>query len=182
LPGIASKFQKRQGKKMEKKKAETIRSWEIVFPNDANPQQTMFGGKLMAIMDKTAGIAASRYSRRIAVTASTEAMDFINPVQVGDRIQTSAKVVWVGRTSMVVKVDVVAENPLSGERKPCTSAHFNFVAFDEDNCPTVVPSLLVETKEEKQEYRIAEIIKQQAMERKKQIRETESSYQRKIKK
>jgi acyl-CoA hydrolase len=167
---------------MEKKKAETIRSWEIVFPNDANPQQTMFGGELMAIMDKIAGIAAARYSRRIAVTASTEAMDFINPVQVGDRIQTTSKVVWVGRTSMVVKVDVVAENPLSGERKPCTSAHFNFVALDENNCPTEVPPLLVETKEEKQEYRIAEIIKQQAMERKKQIRETETNYQRKIKK
>lgn len=161
---------------MNKKKAETIRSWEIVFPNDANPQQTMFGGKLMATMDKIAGIAASRYSRRIAVTASTEAMDFITPVQVGDRIQTSAKVVWVGKTSMVVKVDVVAENPLTGDRKPCTSAHFNFVALDKENKPTSVPPLLVETKEEKQEYRIAEIIKHQAIERKKQIRETESSY------
>ena len=90
---------------MEKKKAETIRSWEIVFPNDANPQQTMFGGKLMATMDKIAGIAASRYSKRIAVTASTEAMDFINPVQVGDRIQTSAKVVWVGNQG---KIDIFA--------------------------------------------------------------------------
>ncbi len=160
---------------MEKKKAETIRSWEIVFPNDANPQQTMFGGKLMAIMDKTAGIAASRYSKRIVVTASTEAMDFINPVYVGERTVTSAKVVWVGKTSLVVKVDVVAENPLTGERRPCTSAHFNFVALDENNNPCPVPPLLVESREEKREYQIAEIVKKQAIERKKQIQETQES-------
>lgn len=160
---------------MENKKAETIRSWEIVFPNDANPQQTMFGGKLMVIMDKTAGIAASRYSKRIVVTASTEAMDFITPVYVGDRIRTTAKVVWAGKTSLVVKVDVEAEDPLTGERRHCTSAHFNFVALDENNNPTAVPPLLVETPEEKREYQIAEIVKKQAMERKKQIQETRES-------
>jgi len=160
---------------MEKKKAETIRSWEIVFPNDANPQQTMFGGKLMATMDKTAGIAASRYSKRIVVTASTEAMDFINPVYVGERTITSAKVVWVGKTSLVVRVEVEAENPLTGERRPCTLAHFNFVALDEDNNPVQVPPLLVETREEKREYQIAEIVKKQAIERKKQIKEAQES-------
>lgn len=158
---------------MEKRKAETIRSWEIVFPNDANPQQTMFGGKLMAIMDKTAGIAASRYSKRIVVTASTEAMDFITPVYVGDRLRTTAKVVWVGKTSLVVKVDVEAEDQLTGERRHCTSAHFNFVALDENNKPAAVPPLLVETPEEKREYQIAEIVKKQAMERKKQIQAAE---------
>ena len=65
---------------MDKKKAQALSSWDIVFPNDANPLGTMFGGKLMAIMDEMAGIAASRFCNRPAVTASTEAFIFKNPV------------------------------------------------------------------------------------------------------
>ncbi len=158
---------------MKPKRAETIRSWEIVFPNDANPVGTMFGGKLMAIMDKIAAIAASRYAERIAVTASTEAMDFKCPVKVGDRIQTFARVVWVGRTSLVVKVDVYAENPLTHKREHTTTAHFNFVALDEKGKPAPVPPLLLETEEDRREWEIAEIVKKKALERKERIRETE---------
>lgn len=158
---------------MKPQKAQTVHSWEIVFPNDANPQKTMFGGKLMAIMDKTAAIAASQYAKRLVVTASTEAMDFINPVYVGDRIKTTARVVWVGHSSMVVKVDVVAENPLKQERRHCVSAHFNFVALNENNKPNPVPPILVETDIEKREYMIAEIVKKKALERKQKIAETQ---------
>ena len=161
---------------MKPKKPITIRSWEIVFPNDANPQLTMFGGKLMSIMDKMAAIAASQYAKRMVVTASTEAMDFINPVYVGDRIQTTATVVWVGQTSLVVKVDVMAENPLSEGRRHCVSAHFNFVALDKDNKPCSVPPLLLETEDEKREHRIAEIVKKKALERKRKIDETKSDF------
>jgi len=158
---------------MKPKRAETIRSWEIVFPNDANPVGTMFGGKLMAIMDKIAAIAASRYAEKIAVTASTEAMDFKCPVKVGDRIQTFARVVWVGRTSLVVKVDVYAENPLTRKREHTTTAHFNFVALDEKGKPAPVPPLLLETEEDRRDWEIAEIVKKKALERKERIRETE---------
>jgi acyl-CoA hydrolase len=161
---------------MKPKKPVTISSWEIVFPNDANPQRTMFGGKLMSIMDKTAAIAASQYAKRMVVTASTEAMDFINPVYVGDRIQTTATVVWVGQTSLVVKVDVIAENPLRERRRHCVSAHFNFVALDKDNKPYPVPPLLLETKDEKREHRIAEIVKKKAVERKTKIDETTTKF------
>lgn len=156
---------------MKPKKAETIRSWEIVFPNDANPHGTMFGGKLMAIMDKIAGIAAARYACTSVVTASTEGIVFKRPVRVGDRIQTIARVVYVGRTSLIIKVDVHAENPIEGTRVHCTTARFNFVALDENGKPTPVPPLLVETDEERKEYHLAEFVKQQALERKKKIQE-----------
>ncbi len=156
---------------MEEKKAEMIQSWEIVFPNDANQLGTMFGGRLMAIMDKTAAIAASQYAGRPAVTASTEAMDFIHPVKVGDRILTQARVVWVGRTSMVVKVKVIAENPLTHKRVHTTTAYFNFVALDKEGKPCKVPRLRLETPEDRHEYEIAEIVKKKAIERKKHIQE-----------
>lgn len=153
----------------KQQKSDWISSWEIVFPNDANAHGTMFGGKIMAVMDKIAGIAASRYARNLVVTASTEWVHFKEPVRVGERIETTARVVWVGRSSMVVKVDVTAENFLSGERRHCTTAHFNMVALDAGNKPVRVPGLLVETAEEKRDFEIAEIVKKKALERKQNI-------------
>ncbi len=155
---------------MDKKKSTPISSWDIVFPDDANPLGTMFGGKLMAIMDEKAGIAASRFCNYPAVTASTEAFIFKHPVKVGDRIETIARVVWVGKTSLVVRVEVFSENPVKGkERKPCTSGHFNMVAVDDKGDPTQVPQLLVESELEKQDYEVAEIVKRQALIRKKEV-------------
>lgn len=146
-----------------------VSSWEIVFPNDANAHGTMFGGKIMALMDKNAGIAASRYARNLVVTASTEGMHFKEPVHVGEGLESTARVVWVGRSSMVIKVVVAAENFLTGEKRDCTTAHFNMVALDQDSRPTPVPPLLVKTAEEKHDYAIAEIVKKKALERKQNI-------------
>jgi len=169
---IAPRFKKEGQVKMTQKKSPPISSWDIVFPNDANPLGTMFGGRLMAIMDEMSGIAASRYCGRPAVTASTEAFIFYNPVRVGDRIETIARVVWTGTTSMVVKVQVFSENPIQGrERRQCTTAHFNMVAVDEQGKPTAVPPLLVESEEEKRDYDVAEIVKNQAIIRKSQVME-----------
>jgi acyl-CoA thioesterase YciA len=152
---------------LESKKANPLSSWHIVFPNDANPHGTMFGGKVMAILDIQAGIVASQYCRKAVVTASMEAVDFKNPVKVGDRLETISRVIFVGRTSLVVKIDAYAENPLSGKRKHCTTAYFNMVALDEDGTPTPIPPLIVATEEEKRDFELAQLIKQNALDRKK---------------
>ena len=154
---------------MKTVKAELIKSWDIVFPNDANPHGTMFGGKVMALMDKAAAIAAARFACKSVVTASTEGIVFKRPIRVGDRIQVCAKVVWVGNSSMVVRVDVFSEDPQTYESLHCTTARFNFVALDRENNPTRVPRLRVESEEEKREWEMAEFVIAQALERKKRI-------------
>ncbi|MBI5137449.1 MAG: acyl-CoA thioesterase [Nitrospirae bacterium] len=157
------------------KKAETLSSWDLVFPNDANPYGSMFGGRLMALMDKVGALAGANYAGTVVTTASTEAMDFKHPIRVGDQIEARARVVAVGRTSMVIKVDVFSDSPLTGERHHCTTAHFNFVALDSAGRPAPVPPLRVETAQEKREYEIAQIIKQKALLRKQRIMETEAA-------
>lgn len=151
---------------MKLKKAKSLQNWNIVFPNDANSLGTMFGGKLMAMMDELGAIAASNYAQRQVVTVSTDAILFKNPVRIGDRINTQAKVVWVGRTSMIVKLDVYAENPSLGRSlEHCTTAHFTYVALDTKGKPTAVPPLKIVSEKEKKEYDIATYIKQQALKR-----------------
>jgi uncharacterized protein (TIGR00369 family) len=114
---------------------------ESVFPTDTNPRGTLFGGQLVAWMDKAAGIAALRQARNVVVTASIENIDFRIPIHVGELVELKAKVVRVGRTSMVVEVSVFREGQYGTDRELCTVGRFTMVALDENGTPTPVPPL-----------------------------------------
>lgn len=114
---------------------------EMVFPHHTNHMGTLFGGQALAWMDKAAFIAASRYARRTVVTARSEQVDFRLPIRQGQLVETIATVVGVGRTSMQVEVELVAEDLLSGERETCTRGHFVMIALDSRGRPTAVAPL-----------------------------------------
>lgn len=117
---------------------------EIVFPNHTNHLGTLFGGQAMAWMDKAAFLAAARYSRRTVVTAHSDQVDFKLPIRIGEMVETVARVVEVGRSSMTVQVELIAEDLHSGDRKLCTRGHFVMVALDAEGHPTSVPALPVQ--------------------------------------
>lgn len=102
---------------------------DIVFPGDANHHGTLFGGTGLAHMDKVAFIAASRHGHVDFVTASCERIDFNAPAKIGDIVELVGSVVRVGRKSLSVEVDMIAEGPLSGERRHCSRGVFNMVAI-----------------------------------------------------
>lgn len=112
---------------------------EIVFPDHTNHLGTLFGGQALAWMDKAAFIAASRYARRTVVTARSEQVDFKLPIRQGQLVETIARVVGVGRTSM--QVEVIAEDLLSGNRELCTRGHFVMIALGAEGQPAPVPPL-----------------------------------------
>src|SRR3954451_9050500 len=89
---------------------------EMVFPEQTNHYGTLFGGQALALMDKAAFIAASRYARSTVVTGSSERVAFHGPVRQGHLVELIARVVATGRTSMTVEVDLFAENLLTGVR------------------------------------------------------------------
>ena len=114
---------------------------EIVFPDHTNHMGTLFGGTALAWMDKAAFIAASRYARRTVATARSDQVDFKLPIRQGQLVETIARVVEVGRTSMKVEVKLVAEDLLTGERELCTCGHFVMIALDARGRPVQVPPL-----------------------------------------
>ncbi|WP_082232546.1 acyl-CoA thioesterase [Halobacillus massiliensis] len=120
-----------------------------VLPPDTNSHGTLFGGKLMAHIDDVAAIAAVRHCRKPVVTASTDSVDFLQPVFEGDTICLEAFVTWTHNTSMEVFVKAITENLLTGDRKVCTTAFLSMVAVDENNQPTPVPPVKPESEEEK---------------------------------
>ena len=105
-----------------------------------------------AFPDIGASIAAQRFCRQGVVTASTEPIDFRNPIHVGEIIELKCRVAWTGRTSMIVRCEVHGENPLTGERRLCTIGHLNFVAIGPDGRPTQVPALSVSTELERRHW------------------------------
>jgi acyl-CoA hydrolase len=110
----------------------------LVMPNDTNPIGNLFGGRAVEWMDIAAGLAAMRLSRKVAVTASIERLDFHVPIRLGDIAVVEANVASVGRTSLVVKVDMYRDDPRHGRRETCTSGLFHMVALDEAGKPTPV--------------------------------------------
>lgn len=110
----------------------------LVMPNDTNPLGTLFGGRAVEWMDIAAGLAAMRLSHKYAVTASIERLDFRVPIVSGDIAVVEAKVISVGRSSLVVNVDVFRDDPQDSIRELCTSGLFHMVALDANRKPAPV--------------------------------------------
>jgi uncharacterized protein (TIGR00369 family) len=116
------------------------RRTEIVFPTDVNHYGTLFGGKAVAMMDVVASIAAMRAAHKPVVTASIDRVDFKAPIREGDFVETIARVVAVGRTSVTVEVELWGEIPATGERRLSTVGKFVLVAIDREGRPTPIKS------------------------------------------
>ena len=114
---------------------------EIVFPDHTNHLGTLFGGQALAWMDKAAFVVATRYARRTVVTARSEQVDFRLPVRQGQLVELVARIVGTGTSSMQVEVDLVAEDPLTGDSRLCTRGCFVMIALDAHGAPTAVAPL-----------------------------------------
>ncbi|WAM22993.1 acyl-CoA thioesterase [Myxococcus sp. NMCA1] len=124
--------------------ATETRMVDMVFPDQATHYGVLFGGQALRMMDMSAFITASRYTRRNVVTASSERVDFHIPVRQGQLVELVGRVVSTGRTSLTVEVEMFAEELLTGARALCTRGRFIMVALDEHHKPTPVPPLAPE--------------------------------------
>ena len=122
----------------------------LMLPSHSNFSGKIHGGFILSLLDQIAFASASKFSGHYCVTASVDTVDFLNPIDVGELVTLKACVNFVGKTSMIVGIRVEAENIQTGEVKHCNSSYFSMVAKDELGKPTLVPGLIIKTK---QEYR-----------------------------
>ncbi len=125
---------------------------EVVLPNDTNHVGNLFGGKLLQWVDITAAIAAQRHCGRVVVTASINHVSFDNPIKQNSVVTLEAKVSRAFTSSMEIYVEVLVENPVTGEKTKCNEAILTFVAIDQNGAPLPVPQLIPETELEKKRY------------------------------
>ncbi|MGB5237061.1 MAG: acyl-CoA thioesterase [Flavobacteriaceae bacterium] len=125
---------------------------DMVLPSESNPLNNLFGGELLARMDRAGSISARRHSRRITVTASVNHVAFNRSVPLGSVVTVEAAISRAFNTSMEVYIDVWMEDRFSGERIKANEAIYTFVAVDDAGIPTAVPELEPETELEKERF------------------------------
>ena len=114
---------------------------EIILPEDTNHFGNVWGGRIMALIDKAAAIAAIRHSRTNVVTASVDSLVFRAPVRLSHILRLYASVNAAFGSSLEVGVKVLSEDPLSGRQAHCCSAYVTMVSLDSNGQPTAVPRL-----------------------------------------
>jgi acyl-CoA thioesterase YciA len=104
----------------------------IAMPKDTNPNGDIFGGWVMSQMDLGSGILASKTAKTRVVTIAVEGMSFLHPVRVGDTVACYAWVEKIGRTSMIIPVEVWVQRYMQTEQTRVTRGVFTYVAVDNE--------------------------------------------------
>jgi len=128
---------------------------DMVLPAETNALNNLFGGELLARMDRACSIAAQRHSKRIVVTASVNHVAFNKAVPVGSVVIIEAKVSRAFSSSMEIYVDVWTEDRESGQKTKVNEGIYTFVAVDRTGTPVKVPPITPETDLEKERYQSA---------------------------
>jgi acyl-CoA hydrolase len=122
---------------------------QVVLPNDTNPLGNVLGGRVMHWIDLVGAIVAYRHCHGPIVTVSIDRLDFRHPIKLGEIAVLKARLVYVGRTSMEVMVEVFVDDPPNGTRKQTSTARVTYVAIDRKGRTVPVPGLRVTSDEER---------------------------------
>lgn len=150
-----------------------------IFSNDLNSQGTVFGGLIMAILDRVALVIAERHSGKICVTVSVDSINFLKPAGKGDNLIFKASINRAWNSSMEIGAKVLAEHSTGGEEiDHIVSAYFTFVALDEHKRPAKVPPVIPVTKTEKRRYEEAAMRRKKRIEGREEIKEFRKAYKK----
>lgn len=138
----------------------TVHTVRMQYLNSAG---RLFGGTLLEWIDEVGVLVAKKHARTNITMASIEHLQFLKGAYLDQLVVLEGKIVFVGNTSMDIKVDSYVED-IHGKRTLINTAYCTFVALNTDDRPTEVPKLILETEEEKAEWEKGEkrrIIKKQ---------------------
>ncbi|HEX5657466.1 MAG TPA: acyl-CoA thioesterase [Polyangiales bacterium] len=152
----------------------------MVFPNDLNSNDTVFGGLIMALMDRYSATAADRHAGGIVSTVGVDAVHFIAPAGRGDVLIFHSAVNRAWTSSMEVGCRVEAERRGGGLRRHLLSAYLTFVALDEHGRPRRVPAIAAETEIERQRYEEAALRRQMRLSHAEELRILRARAQRSL--
>ena len=130
-------------------RASRVQLSQLMHPEHANLLGNVHGGWIMKLVDEAGALACMRHAQRKVVTVAIDSMTFRQPIKIGDLVILNAEVTFTGRTSIEAEVQVLAENPITGERTHTNTAYLLYVALDDEGKPAPVPPLKAETDEEK---------------------------------
>ena len=143
-----------------------VRLHQWMLPEHANALGNVHGGTIMKLVDEAGAIAAMRHAQRRCVTIAVDSMIFREPVHLGALLVCDARVTYVGRSSIETSVLVHSENPITGELTHTNSAHLVYIALGDDDRPTAVPPLELETDADRLAFEQGALRQQERLARK----------------
>ena len=138
---------------------EPVTLMEEVLPPDTNAYGTLFGGRLLSMMDKAAGIVASKFARREFVTVSIDTLTFELPARLGDLVEIEAKVVFTSTHSAGCLVTATRMTKADWNEERICRGYFFMVAIDSQGRPIPIPQLTPDNEQQQQLWDEAESIR-----------------------
>lgn len=130
---------------------------QLMHPEHANLLGNVHGGWIMKLADEAGALSCMRHAQKKVVTVAIDSMTFRQPIRLGDLVILNAEVTYTGHTSMEAAVEVLAENPLTGERTHTNTAYLVYVALDNHGRPSAVPPVKAETEEDQRKMEQAQL-------------------------
>ena len=144
---------------MEPYSKEPVTLIEEVFPQDTNAYNTLFGGRLLSLMDKAGGIACAKFAHREFVTISIDTLKFIAPARQGDLLEVVGKVVFTSQHTACAEVTAYTMSKATWDRTIICEGYFFFVAIDSMMRPIPIPQFVPEQEDEQVEWKKAQTIR-----------------------
>lgn len=156
---------------MDPYSTEPVTLIEEVFPQDTNAYDTLFGGRLLSLMDKAGGIACAKFAHREFVTISIDTLTFIAPARQGDLLEVTGQVVFTSSHTACTKVTAYTMSKATWEKKVICEGYFFFVAIDSMMRPIPVPQFTPSDAAEQAEWDKARTIRENMLARKAERKE-----------
>jgi len=145
---------------------------QLMQPQHANSAGNVHGGWIMKLVDEAGALACMRFANRRVVTVAIDQMMFRQPIHIGNLVTLTAEVSYTGRTSMEAEVQVVAENPITGEQTHTNTAYLVYVALDDNGNPAEVPQLIPETAAQRERMKQAQARQAFRLQQRRQVEQT----------
>jgi acyl-CoA hydrolase len=144
----------------QSKNPKQYRMIDMILPNMTNHYGTLFAGNTVSLMVRVAFLTATRFSGQSVVLAGTEQIDCLVPIKEGSMIELTGLIVYTGKTSITVRVDLFSEDVNYKNRKHAGQGYFNLVAVDELGRPNLTTSYEPSTESERHEWKKVEKFKE----------------------
>lgn len=151
---------------MEPYSTEPVTLIEEVFPQDTNAYDTLFGGRLLSLMDKAGGIACAKFAHREFVTISIDTLTFIAPARQGDLLEVTGQVVFTSSHTACTKVTAYTMSKATWQKNIICEGYFFFVAIDSMMRPIPVPQFTPSNDDEHEEWEKAKGIRENMLNQK----------------
>jgi acyl-CoA hydrolase len=120
----------------------------LAEPTDINFEGKVRGDAVMKWIDRAGYACAVGWSGQYCVTVYVGAIRFYKPVLIDNVAEVSAKLIYTGRTSVHVTVEVSAGDPKEARLTKTRRCVIVFVALDDQGAPAEIERWRPETEED----------------------------------